>query len=176
MKKYITIIMIICAIYFLVGCSGGKTSLDKYDYFTGATVKNGEDTYEINKCLDEDLVIITKNNKIIKEIKTSQYSKNKEIMEFTGENERLNINEKRKTLELTWEADIVDAEKYINYLKSKGYTIEFQANTEEFIELYLKNPDNDNKEAYKRIIIDGKTITEVFIKQILFSDIENYIN
>lgn len=173
-KFIVGIIAVVGISMVLTGC-GGKNKLKDYNYMTSAYINYGEDKYEINKCIDEDTVIIVKNNEIDKVINKAEFVKPTEILELPESDEKFNLNEKQKVMNMTWETTLDECRQYINYLEERGYAIEFQANTEAFIEIYMKNTKEQSGATYKRLVITSENLIEADVDNILFKNADNYI-
>ena len=173
-KLTMAVLIILSVVIVTTGC-GSKAKLKGYNYMTTGRVEYEDSYYEINKCVDEDTVIIVKDDKVYKIIKDAKFVKPTEALEIPQSDKKYNIKEKKKILNMAWECTLEESGQYINYLKERGYEIEFQANTEAFIEVYMRNINTKSGDEYKRIIITPDTLMEADVKKILFKSIDNYI-
>ena len=171
-KTLIKTLAISCVgIIVLAGCSRGE--LSKYQYITAGKVEYNGETTEINKCIDENTVLISRKGKIVEKVTNKEYKiTNNGYLELAETDESTDITQNEQVINQVYSSTILNSTKYVNYLKESGYSIEFKANTEEFIEIYMKK---DTENTYKRLIITEDNIAVATLKTILYSDIKDYI-
>lgn len=175
LRVLIAFTLITCLLLTSTGCGRNNDILEDYNYMTSAYVKYGDDNYEINKCIDEDTVIIVKNEKVDKVLKQANFASPTKVIELPPSDDELNLNERQKVAKMTWETTLEECSQYVNYLTKLGYEIEFQANTEAFIEIYMKNSGEQSDSNYKRIVITEDNLVEADVDSIFFKNINNYI-
>lgn len=158
-----------------VGCGKGRGVLSDYNYVTSGYVNNNGVKYEIHKCIDEDTVIITEDDKVYKIIKRAEFISPTRVLELPESDGELNIKERTSELTMTWNSTLVESREYINFLQKAGYEIKFEARTEAFIELYLYKDKSNSSTKYKRIVITEDSLMETELDSILFDNIEMYI-
>lgn len=175
-KNIISLLLSIMLIFSLAGCKSNTKEVEELPGTEIAYVIEGKNTWNVQTYEDSDsnqIIEIYKNNKLESSknlgVNKHEYSEPKQLVEMSTTNDFEGVGEITTNV---YSANISQSFEYVNYLKESGYTIEFQASTSEFIELYMKKPDGDN---YKRLIIKDTYCIVYETDQISFNNINDYI-
>lgn len=164
--RYLTIVCIV--LLLVTGCSNqsdaNKDSINNYDAFILAKVKQGDNSWELYKSNTDNSFIVVKNGEITSKYYEDVFALRAKLLELPeGDDiEAYNITVKKKYTSFTWESTLKESAKYVKYLYESGYELLMQANTPDYIEIYMKSADS----GVKRIII-----TEDYL---VAADVDNY--
>lgn len=175
-----TLIIIVIAVVSVILLIGGlviynlkKDSISNYKTIITATVDEGKNKWEVYKCYDSQCVFIVKNGKIqSKKAFNVAESENKAMI--LPDFEDLVANDVTKGKEYsksTWEASLGESAQQLKWLDTMGYKIILKAQTQKFIEVYMKNNSNE----YKRLIITNGQISVVDVDEYEFKSIDEYV-
>ena len=161
------------AVLVIVKYYNGKDDISKYTTIVTANITEGGNTWEVHKSYTDQIVILMLNGNIqakksfkVKELE-SKAMKLPDITKLKGKN----IIAKDTYSKLTWDASLEDAAEQVKWFEGMGYKVEFKAETQEFIELYMKN----EKDEYKRILIMQGQLSVADVKEHEFKTINDYI-
>lgn len=156
MKKYVLclkILIIVVCIATMSGCNKGdnKDATLKNNVITSIVV--GDDKYELRISNTEGWIDYYFNDDLIKN-SISEYNGDKMIVLPTTE-EVNDFSSIPKAVDGVYKVGLSESAKYVRYLLNNNFTIDLQANTTKFVEIYLSN--NETKES-KRLIITNEYI------------------
>lgn len=163
------------AVLLLCGCSTKEKKITDYDTVLAATIVHGEDSWALYKCYNEQLVLVVKDDKIIKTIDASVKRDEASVMTLPNVNEDTgyDITSNKSYTGCIWKASLEQSAQYVEYLLHNGYSVITQANMQSYIDMYLYNKGANE---YKRIVIDCNNIVIKDITSYRFKSIDNYLN
>lgn len=171
-KIIISIAVIILAV-MLVIVVGKKEKIDTHNTILTATVVEGKNTWEVHKCLEEQLVTVVLNGKVQSKKEFLVTNVETPIMKLGSTKSVVgtNVDSLKDYSKSTWVVSLEDAVKQVKWYETLGYTVVMKAETQKFIEVYMKN----DKSEYKRILITDGKLSVADVKEYIFKSIDSYI-
>lgn len=156
----------------LVGCNNSN-NISNYDAILVSKVTIGDSEQRVYKVFSgQSIMLVDSKGKIKKKEKTTVLEEEASALELPdlSELDGNDITVNKTYFNTTWESTIEKSAQQVRWFIRRGYEVVLQANTQKYIEMYLKRDD-----TIKRILITPNTISIVDAKQLPTTNPEQYI-
>lgn len=168
MRRMICLIISISILLSMTGCHKDKED-EIYDE-ENLRVKIKYDNTEYLILDEEEKFNYYINNEFMESFPKSNNIKALKLP-ITSKNK--DVTEEKEIVNRVYESNLNISAQYINLLKDEGYTIEFEAYTDKFIEIYLRKQEENE---YTRLIITNTYIVVSNTTEIPEFNIKNYLH
>jgi hypothetical protein len=162
-------IMVITSLFSLVGCKSEDTKTENIRDGTIVYIKYNEDVHEVYQDSSGNLKYKL-NGEDVKDIDIEYLTSG--IMSLSDTTDTTDSSSFTTLTTGVYESNILQTTKYLNFLKSNGYEVVYEAYTSKFIEIYL---GNESSNLYRRLIITSDYFTESNVADIPNVTIEDYL-
>ena len=136
-------------------------------------VIEGDNKWEVFKSYNKQAVIVKLNNNVVNESRFKVEKEEHKMMQLPDMEDMIgeDITNKDEYSKLVWDAGINESALQLKYYLEEGYKEVIRAETQDFIEVYLKN----DKSQYKRMLIVQGQFSVANTKEHSFDKIDDYI-
>ena len=166
-------IILVVIVTLIVRHNTKETDITSYNPVIASTVHEGSNNWEVYKSYSEQSLIITLNGKIqtVEPFKVAKAEGDITKLPDETNLQGKNITTENEYSKSTWNASLDDAAEQVKWFENAGYTIVVKAETQRFIEVYMKN----EKGEYKRILIMPGQLSVADLKEYTFGTINDYV-